>query len=278
MVNKFEHVIIALLLTFGMITSNVAAKTADSLQSSTKLQDHVIPRNSQYSEAIIQNDTFIEKGEDFRRAMQENTFAGKPKLAAKEMLETIDKIYVTLPPGSLTKEIQGQLWFLKGQSYTTLHQYEEAIKAFDESIKYEPNNLQSYSNISYILNQQAKYGESIKISDWIISKNALFTNAYLNKGYSLLGLLKYQEAIDNFEKARELDSDNMTVYLGYAKGYVGLKQHDKAIEIYNGIIKYFGKEGENSPQLKVLNQLRKEQINLKNKEGFSLTNNQKQKK
>ena len=66
MVNKFEHAIIVSLLTFGMITSNVAAKTADSLQSSTKLQDHVIPRNSQYSEAIIQNDTFIEKGDSTR--------------------------------------------------------------------------------------------------------------------------------------------------------------------------------------------------------------------
>jgi tetratricopeptide (TPR) repeat protein len=230
--------LIALILVTMFATSqnNVKAKTADSLQSSTKSQDHVMPKKSKYSEAIY-NDPSIDKAEDIRRYIQENTFAGKPKLAAKEMLETIDKIYVTLSPGSLTKEIQGQLWFLKGQSYTTLHQYEEAIKAFDESIKYEPNNLYSYSNISYILNQQVKYGESIKISDWIITKNALFTNAYLNKGYSLLGLLKYQEAIDNFEKARELDRDNMTVYLGYAKGYAGLKQHDKAVEIYDGIIK-----------------------------------------
>ena len=271
--------LIALILVTVFVTSqnNVKAKAADSLQSSTKLQDHVMPKKSKYSEAIY-NDPSIDKAEDFRRAMQENTFAGKPKLAAKEMLETIDKIYVTLPSGSLTKEIQGQLWFLKGQSYTTLHQYEEAIKAFDESIKYEPNNLHSYSNISYILNQQLKYAESIKISDWIISKNTLFTNAYLNKGYSMLGLLKYQEAIDNFEKARKLNRENITVYLGYAKGYAGLKQHDKAIEIYDGIIKYFGKEGESSPQFKVLNQLRKEQINLKNKESLSLTNNKKQKK
>ena len=94
----------------------------------------------------------------------------------------------------------------------------------------------------------------------------------------MLGLLKYQEAIDNFEKARKLNRENITVYLGYAKGYAGLKQHDKAIEIYDGIIKYFGKEGENSPQFKVLNQLRKEQINLKNKESLSRTNNKKQKK
>jgi tetratricopeptide (TPR) repeat protein len=246
---KFQHKIAGtLLLVLTLLANHVQAKTADIAELTTKLQN---------------------------KQQQKNL---NPKLAAREMLETIDKIYVTLPPGSLTKEIQGQLWFLKGQSYTTLHQSEDAIKAFDESIKYEPNNLNSYSNISYILNQQAKYGESIKISDWIISKNTLFTNAYLNKGYSLLGLLKYQEAIDNFEKARELDSDNITVYLGYAKGYAGLKQHDKAIEIYDGIIKYFGKEGKNSPQLKVLDQLRKEQINLKNKEGLSLVNNKKSKK
>ena len=64
-----------------------------------------------------------------------------PKLAATQLLETIDKFYVTMPPGSITKDMQGTLWFLKGQSYTTLQQYEKAIKSFDQSIKYDPNNL-----------------------------------------------------------------------------------------------------------------------------------------
>ena len=242
---KFQYIIAFLLPVFTLSVNYSQAETADIIELTTTLQN---------------------------KQQQKNL---NPKLAAKEMLETIDKLYVTLPPGSLTKEIQGKLWFLKGQSYTTLNQYEEAIKAFDESIKYEPNNLNSYSNISYILNQQAKYGESIKISDWIISKNTLFTNAYLNKGYSLLGLLRYQEAIDNFKKARELDSDNITAYLGYAKGYAGLKQHDKAIEIYDGITKYFGKEHDDSPQLKVLEELKKEQIKLRNKENLLLVDNKK---
>lgn len=188
-----------------------------------------------------------------------------PKLAATQLLETIDKLYVTMPPGSLTKDMQGKLWFLKGQSYTTLQQYEEAIKSFDQAIKYDPNNLNSYSNISYILNQQGKYEESIKISNLLIKKNKHFINALINKGYSLLGLLQYQEAIDIFEEARQLDIDNLTVYLGYTRGYAGLKQHDKAVEIYDGIIKYFGKKGQGTPQLKILQAFRKEQIDLQNK-------------
>ena len=65
----------------------------------------------------------------------------------------------------------------------------------------------------------------------------------------MLGLLRHQEAIDVFEKARQMDADNLTVYLGYAKGYAGLKRHDKAIEIYEGIIKYIG-EGQNLLSLK----------------------------
>jgi len=242
---KFQYIITFLLPVFTLSVNYSQAETADIIELTTTLQN---------------------------KQQQKNL---NPKLAAKEMLETIDKLYVTLPPGSLTKEIQSKLWFLKGQSYTTLLEYEEAIKSFDEAIKYEPNNLNSYSNISYILNQQAKYGESIKISDWIISKKTLFTNAYLNKGYSLLGLLRYQEAIDNFEKARELESDNITVYLGYAKDYAGLKQHDKAIEIYDGITKYFGKEHDDSPQLKVLEELKKEQIKLRNKENLLLVDNKK---
>ena len=241
---NFQYIIIFLLAIVFLSANDAQAKALDTLELATKLQK--------------------------KRQQSLN-----PKLAASEMLKTIEQLYINMPPSSLTKEIQGQLWFLKGQSYATLLRHESAIRAFNEAIKYEPNNLNSYGNISYILNQQGKYGESIKISNWIIGKNTFFTNAYLNKGYSLLGLLKYQEAIDAFEKARELDRDNMTVYLGYAKGYAGLKQHDKAIEIYDGIIKYIGKVDKNSPQLKILNHLRKEQINLKNKESSSFANNKK---
>jgi tetratricopeptide (TPR) repeat protein len=146
-----------------------------------------------------------------------------------------------------------------------LHEYERAVESFKQAIKYDPDNLVIHANIGYILNQQAKYHESIVISDWIISKNNSFINAYINKGYSLLGLLRYQEAIDVLEKARQLDADNITVYLGYARGYAGLGRHIKAMAIYDGIIKYIGKTGE-SPQLKMLVSLRKEQEALMQKE------------
>jgi tetratricopeptide (TPR) repeat protein len=242
---KFQYIIAYLLPVFTLSTNYSQVEASDITELTTKLQN---------------------------KQQQKNL---NPKLAAKQMLQTIDKLYITMPPGSMNKEIQSKLWFLKGQSYTTLLEYEEAIKSFDEAIKYDASNLNSYGNISYILNQQGKYEESIKVSDWIIGKNNCFINTYLNKGYSLLGLLRYQEAIDNFKKARELDSDNITAYLGYAKGYAGLKQHDKAIEIYDGIIKYFGKEHDDSPQLKVLEELKKEQIKLRNKENLLLVDNKK---
>ena len=125
-----------------------------------------------------------------------------PKEAAAKMLETIDQIYAKVPPGYMSKEPQETLWFLRGQAYTTLERFDEGIKAFEEVVKINPKNLKSYGNISYIMNIQGKYRESVKVSDWIISQDYFFINAHTNKGYSLLGLGRYQEACDQFEKAR----------------------------------------------------------------------------
>ena len=188
-----------------------------------------------------------------------------PKEAAAKLLETINQIYVRVPPGYMSKESQETLWLLKGQAYTTLEMFDLGIEAFNEAIKFNPKNLNSYGNISYILNLQGKYKQSIKVSDWIIRKDGFFINTYTNKGYSLLGLGKYQEAIDQFEKARQLDSDNMSVYLGYARGYAGINEYDKAIGIYELLIKYIKEKSQNSPQLKILEELRDEQV--KRKEG-----------
>ena len=202
-----------------------------------------------------------------------------PKQAAKQMLETIDQLYINMPPGSMSKEIQADLWFLKGQSYTTLLEYEKAEKAFDEVIKYDPRNLNSYSNIAYILNQQGRYAESIQLSDYILGINNSFINGYINKGYGFIGLARYEEAINNFEIARQLDVDNIIVYLGYAKCYAGLKQHKKAVEVYDLMIDYFNKsnKGESkadSPQLVLLKKLRNEQADLKIKSESLLTNHE----
>lgn len=189
-----------------------------------------------------------------------------PKEAAAKMLETIDQIYVRVPPGYMGKEPQETLWFLKGQAYTTLEMFEEGIKAFEEVIKINPKNLNSYGNISYIMNLQGKYEQSIKLSDWVISKNYFFINAHTNKGYSLFGLGRYQEAVDQFEKARQINPDDMSVYLGYARGYGGMKEHKKAIEIYDSLIKYIRDKSEDSPQLKILASLRGEQQKLLDQE------------
>ena len=69
------------------------------------------------------------------------------------------------------------------------------------------------------------------------------------------------------------NNDRYTFYL--ANTYHDSCQFDKAIEIYDGITKYFGKEHDDPPQLKVLEELKKEQIKLRNKENLLLVDNKK---
>ena len=53
-------------------------------------------------------------------------------------------------------------WNNKGAALAVQSKYDEAIKAYDEAIRLDPNDADAWNNKGIALNTQGKYDEAIK--------------------------------------------------------------------------------------------------------------------
>jgi tetratricopeptide (TPR) repeat protein len=101
-------------------------------------------------------------------------------------------------------------WFGKGSAFLIQGKLDEAVKAFEEAIRLDPNDAGSWLDKGVALSRQGKYDEArkayeeaINASDEAIRQNPNLTYAWYNKGNALKAQGKYDEAIKAYDKAIE---------------------------------------------------------------------------
>ena len=95
-------------------------------------------------------------------------------------------------------------WFRKGAALGGQGKYNDAINAYDEAIKLNPNNTAAWINKGNALCMQDKYDEAIKCYDEVIGLDPSNTAALSNKVNSLNALKRTTEAdasIDDYDEA-----------------------------------------------------------------------------
>ena len=108
----------------------------------------------------------------------------------------------------LTSENQSDLaeeWNNKGVALYYQDNYDEAIKAYDEAIRLDPNLANAWYNKGTALNSQGKYDEAIKACDEAIRLDPNLAAAWCSKGAALFSQGKYDEAIKACDEAIRLD-------------------------------------------------------------------------
>ena len=95
-------------------------------------------------------------------------------------------------------------WFNKGLALADQDNYSDAIKAYDEAIRLDPNLTTAWHNKGYTLFFQDKYEEVIKAFDEAIRLSPNFVDAWINKGAALNALGRTAEANEAFTKAKGL--------------------------------------------------------------------------
>jgi tetratricopeptide (TPR) repeat protein len=123
-----------------------------------------------------------------------------------------------------------EVWFNKGFALHSLGRYDEAIKAYDEAIRLDPNLAGAWNNKGSALGKQGKYDEAIICYDEAIRLYPNYANAWSNKGSALGKQGKYDEAIKAFDEAIRLDPNYANAW--YNKGETLIKQgkYDNAIK------------------------------------------------
>jgi tetratricopeptide (TPR) repeat protein len=95
-------------------------------------------------------------------------------------------------------------WVNKGAALGDLGRYDEAIQACDEAIRLDPNYAKAWYNKGFALYNQSKYDEAVQAFDKVIQIKPDFAEAYYNKGIILKALGRTTESDTAFSKAKEL--------------------------------------------------------------------------
>nr|HET6901226.1 tetratricopeptide repeat protein [Ktedonobacteraceae bacterium] len=103
-----------------------------------------------------------------------------------------------------TPQKSAQEWFKEGYALDELKRYEEAIVAFDQAIRLDPNDVLAYNNKGLVLNNLKRYEEAIAAYEQAIRLDPNYAVAYNNKGLALDQLGRKSEAQQAREKAKQL--------------------------------------------------------------------------
>lgn len=149
-------------------------------------------------------------------------------------------------------------YYNRGIAYDDLEQYELAFQDFDKVVELDPKDATAYFNRGNayefrkdlkrydLVNQGSPrqyyeiglkhYYLAIQDFDKAIELNPDYTTAYNNRGFAYYKLGKYDLAIQDFDTVIELDPDYTTAYINRGAAYRRLKQYDLAIQDFDKAI------------------------------------------
>ncbi len=120
----------------------------------------------------------------------------------------------------------------KGNTLNDLKRHKEALAACEQAISLDPNYALAYNNKGNDLCSLKRYEEALGACEQAIRLNPNLAVAYNNKGNALNGLERYEEALVAYKQALRLDPNLAFVYVGKGNAFYGLRRYGEALAAY----------------------------------------------
>jgi tetratricopeptide (TPR) repeat protein len=124
----------------------------------------------------------------------------------------------------------------RGNEYTLLGNYRQAIEDYDKAIEIKPGYADAYTNRGAAYNGLGNYRQAIEDYDKAIEIKPGYADAYYNRGLAYNGLGNYRQAIEDYDKAIEIKPGYADAYTNRGAAYNGLGNYRQAIENYGKAI------------------------------------------
>ena len=143
-----------------------------------------------------------------------------------------------MKPQKLEEKSTNTVDYLKlGLEYYEKGKYDLAIKNYNEAIKLNPRDADTYNNRGLAYDALENYNLAIKDYNKAIKLDSKDADYYNIRGLAFYELEEYDRAIKDYNKAIKLDSKDADYYNNRGLAFYELEEYDRAIKDYNKAIK-----------------------------------------
>jgi tetratricopeptide (TPR) repeat protein len=139
------------------------------------------------------------------------------KFHAKQFEQSRQILQGLLDTGQKTTEILRLL----GWCYQELNRREQAIHAFQDSIRLDPLDEKNYLDLEKILLAQHRFTAAAELSKRTVGAFPDSAHAFFLKGSVELAVNQFTDSIDSFKRALQLDPSSADATVGLARGQAG---------------------------------------------------------
>ena len=137
------------------------------------------------------------------------------------------------PGGSISAET----YFLRGNVYVELGDYDDAIAAYTQAIRLKPDHATTYLNRGFAKSKIGRHRAAITDYDTAIRLKPNYADAYYNRGLAKNKLGQHRAAIADYDTAIRLQPDGASAYLNRGVAKADLGEHFAAITDYDTAIR-----------------------------------------
>ena len=120
----------------------------------------------------------------------------------------------------------------RGVTYSISGKHQEAIEAFKEAIKINPDYPKAYYNLGFALGKSGMHKEATEAYKQAIRINPNYYDAYLNLGAAYGNSGMYKEAVDAFKQAIRVNSKSAEAHYNLGFAYLLLNDKNSAVNEY----------------------------------------------
>jgi len=212
-----------------------------------KAYDNAIEINPQYEDAWFYKGDAFYRLSKFDEAIQAFNKITNPEIEEVAEAASIDVLDPQLE-GKLEENRQNRqkklylAWYLKGDALRYQEKDYEAVQAYDEAIRLDPNNTAAWISKGNALYEEEMYDEAVQAYDKAIELDPDDTSTWISKGDALYsqGEYEYDDAIRAYDEATKLDPDNDYAWEKKGNALYEEEMYDEAVQAYDKAVLLHG--------------------------------------
>lgn len=133
-------------------------------------------------------------------------------------------------------ELVSRAFFSIGYLHTLQDERDQALSAFDEAIKLNPNLIEAYTNRALLNSSIGRPEKALEDYNTVIHLKPDLAEAYINRGILKGSVGKYEDAIKDYDEALRINPNSPSALTNRGIAKSAEDKHQQAIEDFNKAI------------------------------------------